>query len=135
MSKNKPFKLDEINKKSPFKVPDNYFDDFAKNMQHQIENEPHAVVIPFMTRIRPYLYVAASVLIIFTVTFVALNTSEKEENVYAKKNSDTIKSSTMQVATTTTTKTTVSDELVEDYYSMDDEELFNEVFDEEFDQI
>ncbi|MBN2788420.1 MAG: hypothetical protein JXQ69_08895 [Paludibacteraceae bacterium] len=131
MSKNKPFKLDEINKKSPFKVPDNYFDDFAKNMQHQIEDEPHAIVIPFMTRIRPYLYVAASLLIIFSITFVALNTSEKEENVYAKKNSDSIITPSTQVASTST----VSDELVEDYYSLDDEELFNEVFDEEFDQI
>jgi hypothetical protein len=131
MSKNKPFKLDEINKKSPFKVPDNYFDDFAKNMQHQIENEPHAVVIPFMTKIRPYLYVAASLLIIFSITFVALNTSEKEENVYAKKNKDSITTTSTQLANTST----VSDELVEDYYSLDDEELFNEVFDEEFDQI
>lgn len=131
MSKNKPFKLDEINKKSPFKVPDNYFDDFAKNMQHQIENEPHAVVIPFTTKIRPYLYVAASLLIIFSITFVALNTSEKEENVYAKKNKDSITTTSTQLANTST----VSDELVEDYYSLDDEELFNEVFDEEFDQI
>lgn len=131
MSENKPFKLDEINKKSPFKVPDNYFDDFAKKMQHQIENEPHAVVIPFMTKIRPYLYVAASVLIIFSITFVALNTSEKEENVYARKNSDSIKTSSTQVAS----MSTVSDEFVEDYYYLDDEELFNEVFEEEFDQI
>lgn len=139
MKTNKPIKLDEIPKKSPFKVPENYFEDFAKKMQEHTETNPHTVIIPFMVRIRPFLYIAASVLVILSVTFVALKTGNSDTDLVAKK-ADTVKVATETVASVAVvdkkeaivTNTDESEVYTED---VDDEELFDDVYDEYNEEI
>jgi hypothetical protein len=134
MDSNKKIKLDEIPKKSPFKVPSTYFEDFAKKMQEHTEANPHTVIIPFMVRIRPLLYIAASVLVILSVTFVALKTGNSDSDLVAKK-VDTVKVATKTVAAitvvnekeTVVTKTDENEVYIED---ADDQELFDDVYEE-----
>lgn len=53
--------LDKINKeKSPFKVPENFFEDFNKNMMEQLPKKEHkAKVIPLWKKVLPWTAVAA----------------------------------------------------------------------------
>lgn len=136
MSKNMPIKLDEIPKKSPFKVPDSYFEDFAKNMEEYTAKNPHMVIIPFMVRIRPFLYIAASVLVILSVTFVALKTGNNDTALVAKK-IDSIKVDTKSVAVVNNKDTVVTktDEIEVYTDDSDDEELFDDVYDEYNEEI
>jgi hypothetical protein len=66
--------LDKIGNKNPFTVPDNYFEDFAVNIQKKIseqelstekENKKSAKTLPFVQKLKPFLYAAASLALIF----------------------------------------------------------------------
>jgi hypothetical protein len=67
----KQIDLTKNNRKSPFKVPEGYFDDLTANIMAQIPEEPaavgpteHTVPEPKVTlfmRIKPYLYLAAMI--------------------------------------------------------------------------
>jgi uncharacterized membrane protein YdfJ with MMPL/SSD domain len=73
MKTNKPFKLDEYSRKDSFRVPDNYFEDFSKGMEEYVAQNRPARKVSFNKRFRPYLYVAASLVIAITVTFTLFN--------------------------------------------------------------
>lgn len=52
--------LNNIDKKNPFKVPENYFEDFHKNMMSKISEEPKAVkIVPLWRKVIPWASVAA----------------------------------------------------------------------------
>jgi hypothetical protein len=56
--------LDDIEKKNAFKVPDNYFEDLEKNISERIKTEnPAKKISPFQI-FKPYIYMAASVIIL-----------------------------------------------------------------------
>ena len=55
-------------RKTPFKVPEHYFEDFATHLMEQIpeETKPSNVIpiqpkVTLLTRIKPYLYLAATI--------------------------------------------------------------------------
>lgn len=50
--------LEQLDKKMPFKTPENYFEDFASNLEGQL-NSKKSVKVAFSHRMRPYLYAAA----------------------------------------------------------------------------
>jgi esterase/lipase len=129
MGTNKKTKLNEIPKENPFKVPDNYFEDFASRMQEQIAEENK--VVPLFQKMRPFLYVAASVIVILSVTFVAFTGDTQEDDMMAKQNADTV-----QVTETSNKEMAVSkksDEVLFD--DIDDEEMFDELYYEFYDDI
>lgn len=92
-------------KKNPFKVPDNYFDDFAAQLEKKLATTPvaPAPVIKkslFKAHIQPLLYVAAVVTLLTGISYVAVQpmlndinneimmASNAEENTYPELSED-----------------------------------------------
>lgn len=70
-----------IGKVNPFKVPENYFDTLSERMSSiAFSAEKQEKHVPVYRRLRPYLAVAASVLILFTIGYTALRISSHEKN-------------------------------------------------------
>lgn len=128
MATNKKTTLNEISKGNPFKVPENYFEDFASRMEEQIASESKVVFM--FHKFRPFLYVAASVLVILSVTFVAINVNNKDADMVAKEKVDSVKS---ELALEKKQKAVYEEDVYID--DIDDEELFDEVYDEFYDDI
>ncbi len=51
--------LDQTGNKRPFSVPENYFEDFAVNIERRISSKKKVVTVPLFQKIKPYLYAAA----------------------------------------------------------------------------
>jgi hypothetical protein len=68
--------LSKIKKENPFKVPNNYFDDFSARMQIKLaaEKEPAAKQIRFMDYLKPAIGIAASFALIMLLVYVPLKT-------------------------------------------------------------
>lgn len=71
--------IGQIGKKNPFKVPENYFDDFSAQLEKKLEQIPvkpaPAPVIKktfFRAHIQPLLYVAAVVTLLTGISYVAV---------------------------------------------------------------
>jgi hypothetical protein len=63
--------LDNINKKNPFRVPENYFEDFHTNMMTKITQESKAKIVPLWMRLASWSAVAAAFVgIIIAVGFL-----------------------------------------------------------------
>lgn len=62
--KSKMKKLDDIEKKNNFKVPDNYFEEIEKNIAEKIKTENPANKVSGFQLFKPYIYMAASVIIL-----------------------------------------------------------------------
>ena len=92
-------------KKNPFKVPDNYFDDFSAQLEKNLATTPvaPAPVIKkslFKADIQPLLYVAAVVTLLTGISYVAVQpmlndinneimmASNAEENAYPELSED-----------------------------------------------
>lgn len=56
--------LDDIEKKNAFKVPDNYFENLEKNITERIKTENPAKKISAFQIFKPYIYMAASVIVL-----------------------------------------------------------------------
>jgi len=80
MKNNEHISLNEIGNKIPFTVPENYFEQFALN----IENQTNEVASPVVKRIlKPWMYMAAAfigVLLFAKVTYSVYNTSQDKNN-------------------------------------------------------
>jgi len=50
-------------KQHPFKVPDNYFSDFSKNLEDKITEMDKPKTVSLFAKMRPWLYIAASLLL------------------------------------------------------------------------
>lgn len=75
MEKKKHISLDEISNKLPFGVPENYFDQFAVQFDNQIAIKH----VSFVSRYRPWMYVAAvfvGVLLFGRVFFTAYQNNQ-----------------------------------------------------------
>lgn len=57
-------RLDDIEKKNSFKVPDNYFEEIEKNIAERIKTENPSNKISGFQLFKPYIYMAASVIIL-----------------------------------------------------------------------
>lgn len=78
MEKNKFVELEKMGNKRPFTLPENYFDDFAVQMDKMVAEE----VFPEKSkqRIKPWMYgVAASLIGIIFMTQVFLSENKKKE--------------------------------------------------------
>jgi len=51
--------LNNINKKDPFKVPENYFDNFHKELMDKIPQEKKSKIVPLWKKVIPWTAVAA----------------------------------------------------------------------------
>lgn len=81
MKDKKYISLKEIGTELPFSVPENYFEDFAANMEAQITIKP----IPMRKAFAPWMYMAAmfvGVLVLGQIMFSVLrdNTSKNDDN-------------------------------------------------------
>ncbi len=75
-------KLNEIPDKNPFKVPENYFEEFNRRIINSTSGLPVVTKkIGLYNRIKPYILVAASVTILFFLSFAAIKllTPEKSQ--------------------------------------------------------
>lgn len=83
MKENKDI-LSQIGKDSGFKVPENYFDDFATKMAESLP-EQSIKPLPKSTiwlRIRPYIYMAAMFAGIWCMMQIFNGVSDKEKGIY-----------------------------------------------------
>jgi hypothetical protein len=61
-------------KESPFKVPDNYFDDFEKRMMEKLEDNPtekRGKVVSILSVVRPWIAMAAGFILIAVIYYQA----------------------------------------------------------------
>ena len=60
--------LNKFGNKRPFSVPENYFENFAVEMEKQIApKKGETKTVPFITKLKPFLYAAAMFALVFTV--------------------------------------------------------------------
>lgn len=101
---------EKLGNRNPFTVPEGYFDHLADRVMQQIPAERKPAVV---RSIRPWLYAAACVAILFvSVIFVTNKSSEQPQQ---------------QTAVNLTTAETVSDNYLDDmadYAMMDNEEIY-----------
>lgn len=74
-------KLNEISNKNPFKVPENYFEEFNRRITNSTSGLPGNVrKIRLYDRFKPYLLLAASVAILVFLSFAAIKLLRPENN-------------------------------------------------------
>lgn len=75
MKNNKNLKLDDIGNKLPFSVPENYFEDFAQ----QINEQTQIKTVPVIRLIRPWIYMVAMFVAVVFIGRLAYGTFQKKE--------------------------------------------------------
>lgn len=81
MEKRKHISFENAGKKLPFTVPENYFENFALQMDGQIMAKP----VPVYKLLRPWLYVAAMILGVFFLSRIGYNIyQEKNDHLMAE---------------------------------------------------
>lgn len=81
-----------VNKNNPFKVPENYFDDFHKEMMGKIQSETKAkIVVPLWRKVLPWTGVAALLCgVVISITLLApTKTSRIANSDNTEKNGQT----------------------------------------------
>lgn len=74
-------KLNEISDQNPFKVPENYFEEFNRRITNSTSGLPDNVrKIKLYDRFKPYLLLAASVTILVFLSFAAIKLLRPENN-------------------------------------------------------
>jgi len=77
--------LKDIPKTNNFKVPDEYFESFGKKMNERLNDEKTSPKPSAFDVFKPYIYMAASVLILVFLLKTVLNvTVEKSKNISTK---------------------------------------------------
>lgn len=72
MKKNKNIELSELEKTNPFKVPENYFDEFSTNLMQKINDET-TFTLSFWQRAKPYIFAAAIIVVAIFPSIPAFN--------------------------------------------------------------
>lgn len=75
-------KFDDYKKRTPFKVPDGYFENLADNIMKKLPQEPRKDthrprVIPLAKHIHHIRYAATIAIVFFLSTMIFVNTNEK----------------------------------------------------------
>ena len=68
--------LEDIGNKLPFSVPDNYFEEFANQIDGQVQIKP----VPIIRLLKPWMYMAAMFLALFFIGQIAYNSYENKES-------------------------------------------------------
>ena len=76
--------LDQIGNKNPFSVPENYFENFNKNMIEKISKEEN-ISVSFYRKITPYIYMAAMFAVIIFAGNLLLNKASTNENMASQE--------------------------------------------------
>ncbi len=79
MKDNKNISLNEIGNRIPFTVPENYFEQFALN----IESQTSETTVPVKRLLKPWMYMAAAfigVLLLSRVTYTVFSGSQNNNN-------------------------------------------------------
>jgi hypothetical protein len=72
MKNNKNISIEEIGKELPFSVPENYFEQFALQIEEQIGARKHRSRF-----LRSWMYVAATIVAIFVIGTVSYNINQR----------------------------------------------------------
>ncbi len=86
-------KIDDIEKKNPFKVPDNYFENLNERILGNILSETNRKrKVVNVINLKPFLAIAASVVLIVVIGLSVLfnNTGPKQEVMLTKQKTDYI---------------------------------------------
>jgi hypothetical protein len=76
--------LDQIGNQNPFRVPDNYFENFAAAMEQKISEKKETKIIPLYRKLKPLYYIAAAVVLAFFAgDYLTMKTSN--EALYAEQ--------------------------------------------------
>ena len=80
-------KLEELNGRNPFRVPDGYFDNFTEKMMAKLPEREATVAkkISIYDRVRPWLYLAAS-FVALILLFQVMNKVGKNKETEVIKN-------------------------------------------------
>ena len=116
-------------KRNPFKVPENYFEDFTKQMMAKIPAEEPTVAeekpeirITLFTRIKPYLYLAA----LFGGLFFGLQVFKYQSELISNSKQATAKESVQNE--NATDSQTIKEQYVDDvfnYTMIESDEVYN----------
>ncbi|SHJ68255.1 hypothetical protein SAMN05444280_12627 [Tangfeifania diversioriginum] len=94
--KNDAPKLSEIKKEHPFRVPDNYFEDFSSRLHTRLETEKQALPNPksrIIRLLKPAIGLAASFILVFLLVFWPLKSFLPS---YMAKNNSAIETTTTE---------------------------------------
>jgi len=80
MKDRKHISLDDIGNKLPFTVPENYFEQFAAQIDGQISVKP----VPVINLLRPWIYMAAMFVGLFLIGKVSLSVYQNKKIVNAE---------------------------------------------------
>jgi hypothetical protein len=80
MKDRKHISLDDIGNKLPFTVPENYFEQFAAQIDGQISVKP----VPVINLLRPWIYMAAMFIGLFLMGKVSLSVYQNNKIVNAE---------------------------------------------------
>ncbi len=78
----KKIKIDEIGNRVPFKVPENYFEDFATQFESQVVLKPVSVY----KIIRPWMYMAAMFLGVFFMSRIVYTVYSEKKQLASAEN-------------------------------------------------
>ncbi|GHT35303.1 hypothetical protein FACS189434_12920 [Bacteroidia bacterium] len=110
----------EIGNKNPFRVPENYFENFAAAMEQKIlaESQAKSKIIPLYRKIKPLYYIAAAVVLAFFVgDYLTMKTASDDETMVASQTETEITEQQSDVLLAFVDKQTLVD-----YYLTDEEE-------------
>lgn len=71
--------LDNMNKENPFKIPDNYFDNFHREMMDKIQPLKKQKTIPLWRKIAPWGVAAAAIICGVVISVGGLTTESKTD--------------------------------------------------------
>lgn len=80
MEKRKNISLEEVGNKLPFTVPENYFEDFALQMDSQIMPKPVSVA----KMMRPWMYMAAMFVGVFFIGQIVFTMYQEKSTLMAE---------------------------------------------------
>jgi hypothetical protein len=83
--------LDKIGNEKPFSVPENYFEKFSLNIDTKI-TEPKVIHVNFYQKVKPFIYVAAMLAVVFFAGGLYLKTTSTTNKSIAalKENTTTV---------------------------------------------
>jgi len=105
--------LEKYSKANPFKVPENYFDNFEEEIMKKIEPDEDQENRWKIKSIKPFLAIAAGFLIIMSMWFLLLSKFEKHDDLSVQTNS-------------------TQESIIGFFESVDSEELINILTSEEY---
>jgi len=115
MTQEEKFLKQQFGKENPFKVPEGYFADFSSDLMDKLPQKETRVVKmtpTFMQRSRPFMYAAVlAAVAIFTASIFFNNKTQDDVQVATTENM-------MQQ------QPSVSDEQVDDYLMLDNEDIY-----------